>query len=64
MGKHSILVWNNGKHQRSTLHAPGCDLPETSINQVQKGLTKFYSTFVEFFKELDWVYAFPGVATP
>ena len=32
MGKRSILVWNNGKSQRTILHDPGCTLPETSIN--------------------------------
>ena len=50
MGKSSILVWNNGKSQRTIFHSPGCAIPETSINQGQKDLTKFYSMLTEFFK--------------
>ena len=34
------------------------------INQVQEGLTKFYSMFAEFFKESNRVYACPSVAAP
>ena len=63
MGKRSMLVWNNGKPQRTILHDPGCALPETSINQGQEGLTKFYSTFEEIFKESDKVHACPAVTT-
>ena len=63
MGKRSILVLNNGKLQRIILHAPGYALPETSINQGQEGLTKFYSMFAEFFKESDMVHTSPSVVT-
>ena len=45
------------------LHANGCDLPETSINKGQEELTKFYSMFVEIFRESDKVHACPAVAT-
>ena len=48
--KQFIREWNNKKSQRNILHAPGCALPETSINQGQEVLTKFYSMFVDFFK--------------
>ena len=64
MGKRSVLVWNNGKSQRTILHASGCALPKTSINQGQEGLTKFYIMFTEFFKELDRFHVCPAVATP
>ena len=64
MGKCSVLVWNNSKSQRSILHAPGCTLPETSINENQDGLTKFYIMFAEIFKESDRFHARPEVATP
>ena len=64
MGKRSILVWNNGKLQMNILQAPGCSLPEKSMNQGQERLTKFYSMFAEFFNKLDQVHAFPAVATP
>ena len=50
MGKCSICVWKKVKLQRTILHAPRCALPETSINQVQAGLIKFYSIFVEISK--------------
>ena len=64
MGKRSVLVWENGKYQSTILHAPGCDLPETSINQGQYLLTKFHSMFLEFFKEPDRIHACVVVATP
>ena len=32
MGKRSVLMRNNCKSKRNTLQAPGCALPETSIN--------------------------------
>ena len=41
-------VWNNRTSKRKILQDPGCALPETSINQSQEGLTKFYSTFADF----------------
>ena len=63
MGKHSILVWNNGKSQRTILHATGYNLPETSINNGQESLTKFYSMFAKNFKESDRVHAYLAVAT-
>ena len=63
MGKCYILVWNNVKSHMKILHAPGCALPETSINQGQDGLTKFYIMFAEFFKESDRVHACPEDAT-
>ena len=47
-GKLYILVWNNGKSQRTILHSIKCDLPETSINKGQEELTKFYSMFAVF----------------
>ena len=62
--KRSVLVWNNRKSQSIILHAPGCALPEMSINQVQEILTKLYSMFAEFFKVSDRVHAYPSVATP
>ena len=61
MGKRSILVWNNEKSQRTILHAPGCALPETSIKQGHNCLTKFYSTFTDFFKESERVHALTSV---
>ena len=39
------------------LRASGSALPETFINKGQEGLTKFYSMFAEFFKELARVHA-------
>ena len=62
MVKSSVLVWNNGKSQSTTLHYPICALPETSINQGQGGLTKFYRIFTEFSKESDRVHACTEVA--
>ena len=61
MGKRSVFVCNHVKYQKTILHAPGYDLPETSINWGQEGLTKFYSKFKEIFKELDRVHACPEV---
>ena len=55
MVKHSGLVWNNVKSQRTILHAHGYALPYTSINQGQEGITKLYIMFKEFFKESDRV---------
>ena len=43
--KRYILVWNNKKYQSTILHNPGFTLPETSINQVQEGITKLYIIF-------------------
>ena len=37
--------------------------PETSINQGQEDMTKFYSMFAEIFKESDRVHACPAVST-
>ena len=51
MGKYSVLVWNTEKPQITILHALGCDIPETSTNQGQEGLTKFFTMVAEFFKE-------------
>ena len=48
MGKCSVLVWNNGKLQRTILHNPGYAIPETPINKPQDGLTKFHSMFADF----------------
>ena len=62
-GKRSILVCNNGKLQSTIPHASICALTETSINQGQEGLTKFYSMFVENFKESYRVHTCPEVAT-
>ena len=59
-----ILVWNNGKSQNTIFHDPVCALLETSINQGQEGLTKFYSMLAEFFRESDRAHACPVVATP
>ena len=64
MGKHYILVCNNGKPQRNKLHAPVCTLPEKPINQGQEGMTNFYSMLAEYFKESGRVHARPSVATP
>ena len=64
MGKHSVLVWNNVKSQRTILHAPGCALPETPINQGQGGLTKFHSMFAEIFRVPYRIHACVAVATP
>ena len=64
IGKQFILVCNRGKSQNAILHDPGCALLETSINQFHEGLTKFYSMFVELFKEPDRVHACPAVDTP
>ena len=64
MGKHSVLVCNNGKYQSIILHAPGCALPEMTINQGQEGLTKFYSMFAEFFNLLGRVHTCPEVTMP
>ena len=63
MGKHSVLVWNSRKSQRTILNAPRCTLPETSINRSHEGLTKFYSIFVGFFKESGRVHDCPSVST-
>ena len=63
MDKRLVLVHTNGKPQSTILHAPGCELPETSINQVQEGLTKFSSMFAEIFKELDRIHSCPVAAT-
>ena len=52
------------KIKSTILHAPGCALLETSINQGQEGFTKFYIIFAEFFKESDRVHECPEVATP
>ena len=57
-------MWNNGKPQRTILTSPGYTLPETSINQGQEVLTKFYSILTEIFKESDRFHACPEVATP
>ena len=62
MEQQPILVWNNGKPQRIILHAPGCALPETFINQGQEGLTKFYSIFAEFFREWERIHTCQAVA--
>ena len=64
MGKRSIFVCNNSKSKRTILHAPGCALPETSINQGREVITKLHSMFAEFFKESDRAYSLPAVATP
>ena len=48
MVKRSIFVQNNRKSQRTILNSPGYALSETSINQVQEVLTKFYSIFAGF----------------
>ena len=64
MGKRPVLVRNNRKPKSTIFHALGCDLPETSINKVQAGLTKFYSMFAEFVKELYRVHTCPAVAIP
>ena len=64
MGKRPVLVWENGKYQRTTLHSPGCARPETNINQCQDGLTKFHSMFAEIFKDPDMIHACGAVATP
>ena len=64
MGKRPILVQNNGKSQRTILHAPGYALPETSTNKGQDGLTNFCSMFAEIFKEADRIHACPEAATP
>ena len=64
IGKNSVLVWNNGKTQSTTLHTTRLFLPEMSINQGHWGITKFYIMLAEFFMESDRVYACPAVATP
>ena len=61
--KRSILVWNNGKSQRTIIHALGCALPETYINHGQEGLAKLYSMLEQFFKEPERVHTCPAVAT-
>ena len=50
MGKDFIIMCNNGKSQRTILHAPVSTLSEISINQGQEVLTKFYRMFAEFLK--------------
>ena len=64
MSKFFDPVYNNGKCRRTILRAPGCALPETSINEGKEGLTKFCSMFAEKFKELDWVHTCPAVTNP
>ena len=64
MEQQPILVWNNGKPHRIIFHAPECALPETSINQGQEGLTKFYSIFAIFFREWERIHTCQAVATP
>ena len=64
MGRRSVLVWENSKVHRAVMCSPGCELPDTSINQGLEVMTKFYIMFTEFFKELDQIYDFPVVSTP
>ena len=64
MGKRSILLWENGKSQRTILNGTGCAIPDTSTNQFQEGRTKLCRTFAGFLKELDQIHAFPAAATP
>ena len=64
MGKHSVLMWNNRKSQRTILPALGCALSEMPINQDQEVLTKFYSMYAKNFKELERTQDCQEVATP
>ena len=56
MFKYSALVWNNGISQQTILHVLRCAIPDFSINQGQKRLTKFCSIFAEIFRESDQIH--------
>ena len=63
IGKRSVLMCSNGKSQRTILNDPGSALSETSINQGQERLTKFYIMFAKQIKESDRVHAYPECPT-
>ena len=46
------------------IHAPGCALPETNINQGEERITKFYIIIMVFFKESERFHDFPVVTMP
>ena len=48
MDKCFIMVCENSKPNRIILHAPGCALPETTINKGLGEMTKLYSMFTVF----------------
>ena len=62
MFNYSVRVCNKEKYWRIILHAPGCAIPETSINQGQYWLTKFCSMFADFSNK--WTKSMPVQKLP